>query len=222
MQSGDLLGLTRLRHAIDAAEEERRRWARELHDETLQGLGALHLVLAGGRRGRDPVQLLAAVDEASNLLEQQIDALRSFIRELRPAALEELGPRPAIEDLASRTAARHGIEVTTAVALDPQVRHPAHIEVTLYRIIQEALANAVKHAGAEHLHVGVSQDAGVLRVRVVDDGHGFDPAAATTGFGLETIRERVGLLDGTLDIVSSEAGTSVAAALPSAASVVIR
>ena len=209
--------MPRLRHAIDAADEERRRWARELHDETLQGLGALHLVLAGGRRGGDPAQLLAAVDEAISLLEQQIDALRSFIRELRPAALEELGPRPAIEDLASRTAARHGVEITTAVALDPQVRHPAHIEVTLYRIVQEALANAVKHAGAEHLHVSVSQDAGVLRARVTDDGHGFDPTAATAGFGLGTIHERVSLLDGTLDIVSSEAGTSVTAVLPPAA-----
>jgi signal transduction histidine kinase len=217
MQSGDLLGLPRLRHAIDAAEEERRRWARELHDETLQGLGALHLVLAGGRRGSDAVRLRAAVDEAIGLLEQQIDALRSFIRELRPAALEELGPRPAIEDLASRTAARHGVDVTATVALDPQLRHPADVEVTLYRIIEEALTNAVKHAGADHLHVSVSQDAGVLRARVVDDGHGFDPAAATTGFGLETIRERVSLLDGTLDIVSSGAGTSVTAALPPAA-----
>jgi signal transduction histidine kinase len=136
------------------------------------------------------------------------------LRHAIDTADEELGPRPAIEDLASRTAARHGVEVTTAVALDPQVRHPAHIEVTLYRIIQEALANAVKHAGAEHLHVSVSQDAGVLRARVADDGHGFDATAATPGFGLETIRERVSLLDGTLDIVSSEAGTSVTAVLP--------
>jgi signal transduction histidine kinase len=217
MQSTDLLGPTRLRRAIDAAEEERRRWARELHDETLQGLGALHLVLASGRRGSDPVRLRAAVGEAIGLLDQEIDRLRSFIRELRPASLDELGPRPAIEDLASRTEARQGVAVTTAVALDPHVRHPADVEVTLYRIIHEALSNAVEHAGAEHLRVTVSQDLGVLRARVVDDGHGFDPAAATTGFGLEAIRERVGLLDGTLDIVSSAAGTSVTAVLPGAA-----
>jgi two-component system, NarL family, sensor histidine kinase DevS len=215
MQSGDLLSLTRLRRAIDAGEEERRRWARELHDETLQGLGAVRVVLAHGRRG-DPVRLLAAVGEAIGLVDQEIDGLRSFIRELRPASLDELGPRPAIEDLASRTEARQGIAITTAVALDPRVRHPADVEVTLYRIIQEALGNAVKHAGAEHLHVAVSQDADILRARVVDDGHGFDLAAATTGFGLEAIRERVGLVDGTLDIVSSEAGTSVTAALPGA------
>jgi signal transduction histidine kinase len=217
MPSTDLLGLRRLRRATEAAEEDRRRWARELHDETLQGLGALRLVLAGGRRGSDPVRLRAAVDEAIGVLDQEIDGLRSLIRELRPASLDELGPRPAIEDLASRTEARQGVAVTTALALDPHVRHPADVEVTLYRIIQEALSNAVKHAGAEHLHVAVSQGAGVLRARVEDDGHGFDPAAATNGFGLEAIRERVGLLDGTLDIVSSEAGTSVIAALPGAA-----
>jgi signal transduction histidine kinase len=216
MPTNDLLGLTRLRRAIEAAEEERRRWARELHDETLQGLGALHLVLAGGRRDSDPVRLRAAVGEALGLLEQEIDGLRSFIRELRPASLDELGPRPAIEDLASRTEARQGVAVTTAVALDPHVRHPADVEVTLYRIIQEALSNAVKHAGAQHLHVAVSQHAGILRARVVDDGHGFDTAAATSGFGLEAIRERVGMLDGTLEIVSSEAGTSLTAALPGA------
>jgi signal transduction histidine kinase len=216
MPTNDLLGLTRLRRAIEAADEERRRWARELHDETLQGLGALHLVLAGGRRAGDPVRLRAAVGEALGLLDQEIDGLRSFIRELRPASLDELGPRPAIEDLASRTEARQGVAVTTAVALDPHVRHPEAVEVTLYRIIQEALGNAVKHAGAQHLHVAVSQDADILRARVVDDGHGFDPAAATTGFGLETIRERVGVLEGTLDIVSSGAGTSVTAALPGA------
>jgi signal transduction histidine kinase len=216
MPSDDLPGLTRLRRAIDAAEETRRRWARELHDETLQGLGALHLVLAGGRRSSDPVRLRAAVGEALGLLDQEIDGLRSFIRELRPASLDELGPRPAIEDLAGRTEARQGIAVTTAVALDPHVRHPAAVEVTLYRIIEEALGNAVKHAGAQHLHVAVSQDAGTLRARVVDDGHGFDTAAATTGFGLEAIRERVGALDGTLDIISSDTGTSVTAALPGA------
>jgi signal transduction histidine kinase len=217
MPATDLLGLTRLRRAIEAAEEERRRWARELHDETLQGLGALHLVLAHGRRSSDPVRLRAAVGEALGLLDQEIDGLRSFIRELRPASLDELGPGPAIEDLASRTEARQGVAITTAVALDPHVRHPAAVEVTLYRIIQEALSNAVEHAGAQHLHVAVSQDADILRARVVDDGHGFDPAVATTGFGLEAIRERVGVLDGTLDIVSSAGGTSVTAALPGAA-----
>src|SRR4051812_17450056 len=107
----------RLRMALEGAEEERRRWARELHDETLQGLGALRLMLASARRSEDPERMRATVDEAVGQLEAEIDALRSLIRELRPAALDELGPAPAIEDLAERTAARHGLEVSARIEL---------------------------------------------------------------------------------------------------------
>jgi signal transduction histidine kinase len=205
----------RLRETIAGAEEERRRWARELHDETLQGLGALRLVLSSGRRADDPDRLRAAVDEAVGQLEEQIDSLRSLIRELRPAALDELGPGPAIEDLAERTSARHDVEVATEIQLDDDVRHPPEIEVTLYRIIQEALNNAVKHAGGEHVEVKVAEDRDVLRIRVSDDGRGFDPAAATSGFGLTGMRERVALLGGSLEIASSESGTTLTAMLPS-------
>jgi signal transduction histidine kinase len=207
----------RLRETIHAAEEERRRWARELHDETLQGLGALRVVLAGGRRGDDPQRLRAAVDEAVSQLEDEIEGLRSLIRELRPAALDELGPGPAIEDLAARTLARHGVEVTTDVRLEAGARHAPEVEITLYRIVQEALTNTVKHAAAEHAEVAVSEQDGMLRIRVADDGGGFDPAAASTGFGLTGMRERVGLLGGDLEIAASDQGTVVTAALPSRA-----
>jgi signal transduction histidine kinase len=205
----------RLRDAIQGAEEERRHWARELHDETLQGLGGLRLVLSSGRRGDDPDRLRAAVDEAVIQLDEQIDGLRSLIRELRPAALDELGPASAIEDLASRTAARHGVEVATDLGVSSGARHAPEVEITLYRIIQEALTNAVKHAGAEHVDVTVTQDDATLRIRVADDGGGFDPAVATTGFGLTGMRERVSLLGGELEIASSESGTVLSAALPS-------
>jgi two-component system, NarL family, sensor histidine kinase DevS len=204
----------RLREAIQGAEEERRRWARELHDETLQGLGALRLVLSSGRRGDDPDRLRAAVDEAVSQLEGEIDGLRSLIRELRPAALDELGPVPAIDDLAGRTAARHGVDVTTDIRLAATARHAPEVDITLYRIIQEALNNAVKHAGAGHVAVSVSEDRGLLHIRVGDDGRGFDPSVTTTGFGLAGMRERVGLLGGELEIASSEAGTVVSASLP--------
>jgi signal transduction histidine kinase len=207
----------RLRETIQAAEEERRRWARELHDETLQGLGALRLVLAAGRRGGDPARLRASVDQAVGQLDDEIEGLRSLIRELRPAALDELGPGPAIEDLAGRTLARHGVEVSTDVRLASGERHGPEVEVTLYRIIQESLTNAVKHAGAQRVEVAVLEEDGRLRIRVSDDGHGFDPSAASTGFGLMGMRERVGLLGGDLEIVSSDAGTVVTAALPSRA-----
>jgi signal transduction histidine kinase len=205
----------RLRETIQSAEEERRRWARELHDDTLQGLGALRLALASGRRSDDPERLSAAVDEAVSQLDDEIDGLRSLIRELRPAALDELGPGPAVEDLAGRTAVRHGVDVTTDVRLAPDVRHSPEVEVTLYRIIQEALTNAVKHAAADNVEVVVAEEDGMLRIRVADDGRGFDTAGSTGGFGLAGMRERVGLLGGEIEIASSAAGTVVTAALPS-------
>jgi signal transduction histidine kinase len=205
----------RLRDAIQGAEEERRRWARELHDETLQGLGALRLVLASGRRGDDPDRLRGAVDEAVSQLEDQIDGLRSLIRELRPAALDELGPAPAIEDLAGRTSARHGVEVAIDIRLPHDRRHATEVEITLYRIIQEALTNAVKHAGGDRIDVTVFEEDGMLRVRVADDGAGFDPSLDTAGFGLTGMRERVALLGGELAISSSPDGTVVEAVLPS-------
>jgi signal transduction histidine kinase len=202
----------RLRDAIQGAEEERRRWARELHDETLQGLAALRLVLSSGRRGDDPERMRAAVDEAVSQLEEQIDALRSLIRELRPAALDELGPAAAIEDLAGRTSARHGLEVVTDLRLEH--RHAPEIEVTLYRILQEALTNVVKHSDAERVEVSVADEDGTVRIRVGDDGRGFDPDATTSGFGLTGMRERVALVGGQLDVAASAAGTVVTAVLP--------
>ena len=206
----------RLRDAIQGAEEERRRWARELHDDTLQGLGGLRLVLSSGRRGNDPERLRAAVDEAVIQLEDTIDGLRSLIRELRPAALDELGPVAAIEDLASRTSARHDVDVITDIGLAKGLRQAPEVEVTLYRIIQEALTNAVKHANAERVEVTVREDDGMLRIRVADDGTGFDPTvAATSGFGLTGMRERVALLGGELEVASSRSGTVLRAALPS-------
>jgi signal transduction histidine kinase len=204
----------RLRDVIQGAEEERRRWSRELHDDTLQGLGALRLVLSAGRRSGSPETLRDAVDEAIAQLDDEIEGLRSLIRELRPAALDELGPGPAIEDLATRTSARHGVEVVTDVLLDPERRHAPEVEIALYRIIQEALTNAVKHAGGERVAVEVAERDGVLHARVADDGGGFDPASADGGFGLTGMRERVALLGGELAIASSERGTTVTAVLP--------
>jgi signal transduction histidine kinase len=204
----------RLLLAIRSAEEERRRWARELHDDTLQGLGALRLGLASGRRGDDPERLRTAVDEAIGQLDREIEGLRSLIRELRPAALDELGAAAAIQDLASRTAVRHGLEVETDIRLGADERHTAELETTLYRIIQEALTNAVKHASAERIAVRVAEERGILRITVADDGQGFDPTAATNGFGLVGMRERVALGGGSLEVASSPEGTVVTAVLP--------
>ncbi len=203
----------RVGDAMQAAEEERRRWARTLHDDTLQGLGALHMLLAAARRSGHPERLRAAVDEAVGHIEQQIDGLRGLIRELRPAVLDELGPAAAIEGLASRTAERSGIAVSADVRL-PGARRTPELETALFRIVQEALTNAVRHAGARHVEIVVSATGGMLHTRVRDDGRGFDPHTPTDGFGLTGMHERVALLHGALEIASSAGGTIVSAELP--------
>ena len=194
-----------------AAEAERGRWARELHDETLQGLGALRLLLVAARRG-DDARLRAGVDGAIEHVEREIEALRGLVRELRPAALDELGLAPAIEGLAERVGRHAGLEIHSEVRLSG--RPAPDVETALYRIVQEALNNAVRHAEAAEVHVFVRAEPGALRVEVDDDGRGFDPDAPTNGFGLAGMRERVALLGGELAVESSPAGTHVAAVLP--------
>jgi signal transduction histidine kinase len=203
----------RLRDAMGAAEEERRRWARELHDETLQSLGGLRMLLSAARRGRDGEQLGAAVDEAVERIEDEINGLRGLIRELRPAALDELGPAAAIEDLAARASERDGITVTADVRVGTD-RYPAELETALYRIVQEALTNAVRHANARRIAIEVARAGDVIHVVIRDDGRGFDPASPADGFGLIGMRERVALLHGELELSSSTQGSTVAAALP--------
>ena len=202
----------RVGNAMQAAEEERRRWARTLHDDTLQALGALHMLLAAARRSNHPERLRAAVDEAVGRIEQQIDGLRGLIRELRPAALDELGPAAAIEGLA-RAAERSGIAVTADVRL-PGARHPPGLETALFRIVQEALANAVRHAGADHVEITVAdrrRRAPPARMRRRPRLRSGTP---TDGFGLAGMHERVALLHGELEIASSAGGTIVTAAFP--------
>jgi signal transduction histidine kinase len=203
----------RVHTAMLAAEDGRSRWARDLQDGTLQGLGGLRVLLAAARRSGDPDRLQAAVGEAVGRIDGEIDGLRSLIRELRPAVLDELGPAAAIEGLASRAAERHGIAVTADVGL-PAKRFPPELETALFRTVQEALANAVRHARAQRVAISANQGDGVLHVSVRDDGHGFDPGAPTDGYGIAGMRERVALLRGDLEIESSCEGTVVTAELP--------
>ncbi len=203
----------RLRDAMHAAEAERRRWARELHDDTLQGLGGLRMLLNSATRTRDPERAWDVVAQAVARLEEEIDGLRGLIRELRPAALDELGAAAAIEGLATRTAEREGITVTADVRL-PTARYAPELETALYRIVQEAVTNAVRHAHARRVEIAVREASGALHARISDDGRGFDPGAPREGFGLTGMRERVALLHGELEIASSADGTVVSAALP--------
>ena len=203
----------RLRQSLAAADAERARWSRELHDETLQGLGALRMLLSTARRRDDHESLVTAVQAGIAQIDEEIESLRGLIRELRPAALDQLGPGPAIEDLAARVAARHGIGVATALELDGRREDP-EIETAVYRIIQEALTNAVKHARATAVRVSVARRGDRLTIVVSDDGIGFETGHPRSGYGLTGMRERVALAGGSLSISSFPGQTTVEATLP--------
>ena len=199
----------RLRDSIEAAEQARARWARELHDETLQGLVGLRMLLTSARRSGSSSELSDAIDHTK----REIQNLRALIAELRPAALDELGLGPAIETLAARSGAAAGVEVSTRVVLGDRGRLAPETESTIYRVVQEALTNATKHANAGRIRVDVARENGTVAVVVEDDGHGFDPATSTVGLGLVGMRERVELTGGRLEI-RSQPGTRVSARLP--------
>jgi signal transduction histidine kinase len=206
----------RLGQRVAATEAERSRWARELHDETLQALGTLRLVLSGARRSDDPAVMAGAVDQALEQLEVDITSLRALITELRPAALDQLGLEPALLALAERVM-RTGLEVDCHVELaydrgQASERLVDELEVGVYRIVQEALANAVKHGAAEHARVEVVERDERVSVIVSDDGQGFDPSARSAGFGLMGMRERSDLLGGQLTVDSTPAGGTTVSA----------
>ena len=202
----------RLRHSILASEQERSRWARELHDETLQGLGALRVLLSSSLQ--NPGDMEQTVRDAVGHISAEIENLRNLITELRPAALDQLGLEPAIESLLARTRSVEGLEVESRVELEEQRLEP-EIENTVYRLVQEALTNVAKHGEASSVNVSLVQRDSVLEVTVSDDGVGFDPSAPTGGFGLAGMHERVALALGELDIASSPGeGTTVRATIP--------
>ena len=203
-----------LKRAIEASEAERTRWARELHDETLQQLAGLRMLLSGARRSGDATRMAGAIDGALEQITTAIGDLRSLITELRPAALDELGTKPAIESLVAR------FERQTDIAVDLDVtdtRFTPEVESTVYRLVQEALTNIAKHAHAQHVAVEISADDGEITLAVRDDGTGFDPQQQSSGFGLIGMRERLALVNGTIEIQSSPGtGTRLRARIPRA------
>ena len=205
----------RLRHSLRSAEQERSRWARELHDETLQGLAALGVLLSSGLRAGG-TQLEQAALQATDQLATEIANLRALITELRPAALDQLGLVAALEGLGRRAAEVDGLEVCLAVDVDEDALD-ADLKTAVYRLVQEALTNVARHAGAARVDVGVTvvrSSKNQVEVRVRDDGRGFDAGEPTAGFGIVGMRERAALMGGRVDVESSAAGTTVSAFFP--------
>ena len=210
-----------VRLAINAQEEERKRLARELHDDTIQSLivakaginAALAEVPLAARRER--------LERVETTLEAAIDDVRRFSRDLRPALLDDLGLVSAVDSLLDELADRTGIDARLHTSGDPR-RLDQRDELTLFRIVQEALTNAERYAEAGSIEVRIDFGDGV-RATVSDDGRGFDTSEAlrdhrsTRGLGLLGMRERAKLAGAALSITSDpSAGTSVTVTLDAA------
>jgi signal transduction histidine kinase len=200
--------------AVEGQELERRRLARELHDETGQALTSILLGLRSleERRSEDVAD---AVSQLRELVVQTLQDVRRLAVELRPTALDDFGLAPALERLTSTFAEQTG----TVVEIESQLgeeRLPADVETVLYRIVQEALTNVVKHARADHVSIVLQRKEGVVTTVVEDDGRGFAPGdQGDGGLGLVGMKERVELVNGRLEIESSEgSGTTLVVEVP--------
>jgi signal transduction histidine kinase len=208
-----------LERSVEASELERRRWARELHDDSLQELAAVKLRIGALARTK-PEAMPAAVAQAIEHVDASIAAMRSLITDMRPAALDQLGVGPALETLVERAAALSGVDIRLDMDLryeagDHPERLAPSIETIVYRVVQEALTNMAKHAGAAAASVTVAERNGTVEIAVTDDGRGFLPEAASEGFGLIGMRERIRLAGGRHEIESAPGrGTTVHAWIP--------
>jgi len=197
------------RRALGAQEEERLRIARELHDEVGQALTAVLLQLdrAQASSGGEPAQ---RVREAREAARATLEEVRAIARNLRPEALDDLGLAAALRQLcveAERTGVLVDRDISSGVTLEREA------EVVVYRVAQEAITNALRHADAEQIGLTLKSDANATVLRIRDDGRGF--ADASEGAGLRGMRERAVLVGGTLELASAPGGgTTVTLTLP--------
>jgi signal transduction histidine kinase len=204
-----------VRRVVEAQELERARLARELHDETGQALTSILLGLKSLEERVDTDEGRAATAELRELVVATLQDVRRLAVELRPAALDDFGLVPALERLRDTVAEQSAIAVDVQSSLGDR-RLPTDVETMLYRTVQEALTNVVKHAEATRVSVRLSQADGMVTLSVHDDGKGFDPRSARDdGLGLAGMRERAALLGGRFMVEASEgAGTMLKAEVP--------
>lgn len=206
----------RLHQQVESSEKERERWARELHDDTLQHLAAIRISLATAlqSKGEDRTERIErAAEDTLDRLEAQIGELNRLINDLRPAALERLGLAGALEALAEESSARGGVEVKATIELKEE--RGGDEDRIVYRLVQESLTNVLKHADASLVELNAAEEGDEIRIVVRDDGKGFDLTACTAGRGLTGMRERIELLGGQIDVTSTPGkGTEISARVP--------
>jgi two-component system sensor histidine kinase UhpB len=208
--------------AMRAQEEERRRLARDLHDEVNQALTAILLRLEALAQETSP-ERAPELAELKRLVNQAMDELLNLARQLRPSALDDHGLLAALETQLKRFSARSGIEARLDTSGDPDAL-PDVVQTAIYRVTQEALTNVTRHAGATVVELLVAEEEGGVELRVSDDGRGFDPAVLPhvnsltpgRGLGLIGMAERARLVGGELDVRSAPGGgTTITLRVPS-------
>ena len=202
--------------AMRAQEEERRRLARDLHDEVNQALTAILLRLEALAQDSPP-ERGPEVAELKKLVNQAMEELLNLARQLRPSALDDHGLLPAVEAQLKRFSARTGVQVRLHTEGEPNELSEV-VQTAIYRVAQEALTNVARHAGATAVEVDLEAGDGRAELRIRDDGAGFDPGSIAragtegpgAGLGLGGMAERARLVGGELDVRSSPGGgTSV-------------
>jgi signal transduction histidine kinase len=204
-----------LRRVVAGQELERRRLARELHDETGQALTSILLGLRAVEEADGGPDVTKGVGDLRELVVATLQDVRRLAVQLRPKALDDFGLVAALERLAQTFSESSGIDVQLEAQLG-EVRLPSEVETTLYRIVQEALTNVVKHAEASEVSILLVRRDGSATVVIEDDGRGFEPGSVRSdSLGLEGMRERVELHDGRLTVETSPgAGTTLAVEVP--------
>ncbi|MBN6051879.1 sensor histidine kinase, partial [Nonomuraea sp. RK-328] len=198
---------------VTTREEERRRLRRDLHDGLGQTLSAMAMTITMARRSlqRSPESADELLREMHAGMSAVTDDIRELVHGLRPPALDELGLAGAVRELAGQSSPDTGVEVRVEGPLEDL---PAAVEVAVYRIVQEALTNIRKHAGASLAHVVLQRERSALRLLVGDDGRGL-PATYSAGVGLASMRERAAELGGVCVVSGAPGeGTRVEVTLP--------
>src|SRR6476661_2844678 len=202
---------------LSAQDEERARVARELHDSTAQTLTAVMLQLGAAAQASRSPEMDDSLATMRELVADALEEVRSLSHTMHPRVLDDLGLAAALEWLARQTRAQETFDVRVIADADSS-RIPPEVGSVLYRVAQEALRNAARHAEARHVELRVRHDATSATLEVTDDGRGFDVKRAEErrpGMGLFSMRERVALVNGTLTVTSAPArGTRVVATIP--------
>jgi signal transduction histidine kinase len=203
-------------HLLRAQEEERKRISRELHDATGQQLMVIRLYLGMLTSGAVSDEVRTKVGETVNVVDQTIEGIRRIIARLSPLVLQELGLVAAIRKEAKDLGKRSGVRTRVAIP-DSVGRFAPEVETTIYRVVQEALHNIAKHAKAKSASVQMSRVDDMVQLVIQDDGVGFGNHKPVVGrnFGLAGMRERIGMLGGSVQVVSGKnKGTRIEITIP--------